>query len=98
MDNLNQIQSLLANLSNDIQTMHDNTSRQMDTFMGALDDIAAHTLAVQAILVTLLETHPVDMDKVLGWIDANTQGTVENGGDVSKSKALATYLVTGKAE
>ena len=98
MQNADQIQTLLANLSRDIEKMSETTGQQLNVFMDALDDIAAHTLAVQAILVTMMETHPVDTAKVAKWIDDNTSTTTEGGGDVTKAKVLAEFLVTGKSE
>ena len=97
MSDLTQVQALLANLSNDIEKMTQITSEQLDVFMGALDDIAAHTLAVQAIIINIMKKVSVDPVEVEAWITENTR-SVNNGNGAEKAKALATYLITGKTE
>jgi len=97
MSDLTQVQALLANLSNDIEKMTQITSEQLDVFMGALDDIAAHTLAVQAIIINIMKKVSVDPVEVEAWITENTR-SVNNGNGAEKAKALAAYLITGKAE
>lgn len=99
MADLNEIQGILANLSQDIEKMSEITAGQLDIFMGALDDVAAHTLAVQAIMINVMKQITVDPDEVEAWIDENTKGVGDDSGEgAAKSKALARYLITGKAE
>ena len=92
---LTQIQTLLAGLSQDINKMQEVTSEQLDIFMGALDDIAAHTLAVQGILKIMMKTHPVDAGEVRQWILDNSARD-EQGNAPEKALALAAYLITGE--
>jgi hypothetical protein len=93
---LNHIQGLLNNLSKDIQTMADGQSDQGQRIFEAIDDIAAHTLATQAILVELMAKNPVDHEKIRQWIVSRTEEFSGAGGS-KKALALADLLITGKS-
>jgi hypothetical protein len=92
---LAQVNSLLTNLARDIQVVGDNTHTQFSRLMEAMDDIAAHMLAMQGIIAAMLPTNPVDPAVVKEWIGERTDAV---GGDGSKAKALANLLITGKLE
>jgi hypothetical protein len=91
---LNHIQGLLNNLGRDIQTMADSQSDSQSRLFEALDDISAHLLANQAILVQLLAKTPVDHGAVKDWIIERTKQYSEGGSE--KALALADFLLTGK--
>ncbi|MEO5375022.1 MAG: hypothetical protein H7840_12190 [Alphaproteobacteria bacterium] len=93
---LNQVQKMLTDLSGDVEQMTTVTRNQVDTLMGALDDIAAHTLAVQAILIQVMKTTPVDKDAVLAWVRDQTKTVDPSGEGTTKSLALAEFLITGR--
>ncbi|MBF0562643.1 MAG: hypothetical protein HQL37_11605 [Alphaproteobacteria bacterium] len=84
---------LLSGLSKDISDMASGTKQQTDTVMTALDDMAAHVLALQGIVLAMLEKVPVDAAVVDGWLD---QRTKEFGGSGQhKSRAIAAVLLKG---
>ncbi len=93
---LNHIQGLLNNLSKDIQTMSDGQNDQGQRLFEAIDDIAAHTLATQAVLVELMTKVQVDQEKIRQWIVTRTSEFSGEGGS-QKALALADLLMTGKA-
>lgn len=93
---LNHIQGLLTNLSKDVQSLSDGQNDQNQKILEALDDIAAHTLAMQAVLAAMLKKNPVELDPIRSWIVERTKEFSGEGGS-AKAVALAEYLVTGKA-
>ena len=84
--------SLLQKVSQDLRQMHDETTGEIDKIMGALDDIAANVLAVEAVVGTMAKKYPVDLADVQAWLKAH----LVDSGEVSKAEAMAEYLVTGK--
>lgn len=91
---LNHIQGLLNNLGRDIQNIADTQTDAQQRLFEALDDISAHLLASQAILVQLMAKTPVDHGAVKEWIVERTKQYNEGGSE--KALALADFLLTGK--
>lgn len=90
---LSEVQKMLTGISADIEHMASVTGSQVETVMNALDDIAAHTIAMQAILVTMMKTTAVDRDEVAAWIRAQRKGTDATGDSAAKAVALADFLI-----
>ena len=90
---LDQVQKMLNNLSQDIHSMSDTTRRHSEMVMTAIDDIATHMLAMQAIVVAILKQNPVELNGVLEWIDTHTNALDKTGQGTEKAKTLARYLV-----
>lgn len=95
---LNQVQTMLTDLSQDIDKMAGAMKAQVDAVMAAMDDVAAHTLAVQAILVNMLKKVEVNPDEVQAWIREQTKAVDASGAGAAKALALADYLVTGRRD
>ena len=57
-----------------------------------LDDIAAHIIAIEAILVQVLKKTAVDADAVKAWI---TEAT-DNGGGSTKTQIIVDSLLKGE--
>ncbi len=90
---LDQVQRMLSNLSNDIQTMPDASRRHTDLVIGAMNDFAAHMLAIQAIIVAMLKQTPLDADPMMRWIDTRTNTIKKTGSDSEEAKVLARHLL-----
>jgi hypothetical protein len=62
-----------------------------------LDDIAAHIIAIEAILVQVLKKTAVDSDAVKAWIvEATEENTAEDGGE-TKTQIIVDSLLKGEA-
>jgi len=89
---LSQVQGLLSKVADDLDKMSRTTNAQTDMLLGAIDDLAANIFATQAIMSVMLETHPVDAEKVKAWINDQT-GTPDKA---PKAHALVDMLLEKK--
>ncbi|MCB2109097.1 MAG: hypothetical protein KDE14_15410 [Rhodobacteraceae bacterium] len=69
---MSQVQGLLNKVSDDIDRMGKTTSSQLDSVLGAIDDLAANIFATQAVLAILLKKHPVSAEEAKAWIKEQT--------------------------
>lgn len=92
---LNQIQHMLHNVSDAVQTMGDSSTHNIDVIMGALDDMAANVMATQAVVATMLKKYPVELAEVEAWLKQDIQNPE---GIPATTLAVTRYLVTGKSE
>lgn len=92
---LNQIQHMLHNVSDAVQTMGDQSSHNMEVVMGALDDIAANVMATQAVVAVLLKKFPLEMAEVEAWLNQDIQNP---NGIPTTTLAVTRYLVTGQKD
>jgi hypothetical protein len=79
---LSQVQGLLTRVGDDLDKMARTTGAQMDTVLGAIDDLAANLFATQAILCMMMKDKPVDAAAAKAWI------TKQAGGASNTPKAL----------
>ena len=71
---LSQVQGLLTRVSDDLDKMGKQSNAQMDTVLGAIDDLAANLFATQALLCMLLKEKKVDGAAAKAWISAQAGG------------------------
>ncbi|MDX2223513.1 MAG: hypothetical protein SFV21_12235 [Rhodospirillaceae bacterium] len=71
---LSQVQGLLNKVSDDIDRMGKTTNTQLDSVLGAIDDLAANIFATQAVVAMLLKKHPVSAEEAKDWIRGQTSG------------------------
>ena len=64
---LSQVMGLLTRVSDDLEKVG-STASQMDTLLGAIDDLSANVFATQALLCLLLKDHPVKAADAKAWI------------------------------
>jgi hypothetical protein len=79
---LSQVQGLLTRVGDDLEKMGRTHNAQMDTVLGAIDDLAANLFATQAILCMMLKDKPVDAAAAKAWV------TQQAGGASNAPKAL----------
>ncbi len=92
---LNQIQHILNTVTDSVQDIGDTNVKNMDVFMGALDDMAANIMATQAVVAVLLKKYPVELEEVIDWLAQD----IQNEGEIpSHTLAVTKYLVTGVLE
>jgi len=64
---LSQVMGLLTRVSDDIGKVG-TTAGQLDTLLGAIDDLSANVFATQALLCVLLKQYPVKAEDAKAWI------------------------------
>ncbi|TAL04001.1 MAG: hypothetical protein EPO08_02700 [Rhodospirillaceae bacterium] len=64
---LSQVMGLLTRVSDDLGKVG-TTASQLDTLLGAIDDLSANVFATQALLCLLLKDHPVKAEEAKAWI------------------------------
>ncbi|MFN3077637.1 MAG: hypothetical protein ABT940_12290 [Alphaproteobacteria bacterium] len=91
---ISQIVDTLTGLTRDINNMANVTKEQVSMVLGALDDIAAHTLAMQGIVGAILKKVPVDGAEVAAWIESQTAGFDATPTSAGKAKAIAAAMLS----
>ena len=71
---LSQVQGLLTRVSDDLDKMGRQTNAQVDTILGAIDDLAANLFATQALLCILMKDKKVDAAAAKDWIAKQAGG------------------------
>jgi len=64
---LSQVMGLLTRVSDDLEKVG-STAAQMDTLLGAIDDLSANVFATQAILCIALKDRPIKAEDAKAWI------------------------------
>ena len=89
---LSQVQGLLTRVSDDLDKMGRSTNAQVDTILGAIDDLSANLFATQAILCQMMKDKPVDAAAAKAWI-TNLAGGAANA---PKALEVVDLLVNSK--
>lgn len=91
-DEIKEVEKNVLDLKTDLVAIREGVEGSFDQ----LDDIAAHIIAIEAILVELIKKTPVDADAVKAWI---VTATGENTGDAegdSKTRIIVDSLLKGE--
>ena len=92
-DEIKDIEKTVNGLRDDLLKIRDGVDGHYDQ----LDDIAAHIIALEAILVEVLKKSDVDSEAVKAWIvEATKSSTGDDEGSV-KAKIIAESLIKGEA-
>ena len=89
---MSQVQGLLGKVADDLDRMGKTTNSQLDSLLGAIDDLAANIFATQAVVAVRLKKHPVSTDDVKKWIEAQTGSPTAT----PKAHAIIDMLVKGE--
>lgn len=88
---LSQIQHMLSRVNDEVQKMGEITDARADTVLGAMDDMAANMLALQAVVEALLKKYPIDPADARAVLDAQLSN-VE--GEAPKARAVLDNLLS----
>ena len=83
-----QIKEIDGNLK-DLKERLQNIGSAVDAHFDQLDDIAAHIIALEAVMVQVMKTVDVDMDAAKAWI---REATAESTGTDEGSTKAQTVL------
>ncbi len=71
---LSQVQGLLTRVADEVDKAGKLHNAQMDTVLGAIDDLAANLFATQALLCLMLKDQTVDATAAKAWIAKQAGG------------------------
>ena len=82
-----QIKEIDGNLK-DLRDHLKNIGSAVDAHFDQLDDIAAHIIALEAVMVQVMKNIDVDMDAAREWIRENTSESTGTGEGSLKAQAV----------
>jgi hypothetical protein len=90
-DEIKTVEISVKQLKTDLNSIKDGVDGQFDQ----LDDIAAHIIAIEAVLVEVLKTASVDADAIKKWIVKETTLSTDNDGGSTKTQTIVDGLLAG---
>ena len=91
-DQIKEIDTNIKQLRDDLK----NIGTAADAHFDQLDDLAAHIIAVEAILCVAMQKVDVDGAAVKDWIKKNTSGSSDNEDGSEKVHLIAEQLLNGE--
>lgn len=85
------LQTSLAKLSTDITAIGDQATQRLDE----MESMAAHVMAIEAVLAVILKTHPVDADAVKAEVVRRTSAFSDDPNGSPTVQAVAADIVSG---
>ena len=91
-DEIKEVEKNVGDLKTELVKIRDGVEGSFDQ----MDDIAAHIIAIEAILVQVLKKSTVDADAVKAWIvDATEEGATDQTGS-TKTQIIVDSLLKGE--
>ncbi|MCC9620813.1 hypothetical protein LPB41_03830 [Thalassospira sp. MA62] len=94
---LDEIQDLIQKLSGELGDMSEAASRHIDDLHVAVNNVASHVLAMEAVLTLVAQKVDVDEQAALGWIRDKTAAYAEDSTESSAAEGIVKSLL-GKEE
>lgn len=94
---LDEIQELIQKLSGELGDMSEAASRHIDDLHVAVNNVASHVLAIEAVLSLVAKKVDVDETEALQWIRDKTAAYAEDSSESSAAEGIAQSLL-GKEE
>ena len=91
-DEIKEVEKSVNDLKTDLIAIKAGVEGSFDQ----LDDIAAHIIAVEAILVQVLKQTKVDADAVKTWIVEATEESTGDSGGSEKTQIIVDSLLKGE--
>jgi hypothetical protein len=88
-DQIKEIDGSLKGLRDNLKNIGGAVDQQLDQ----LDDIAAHVIALEALVLQMLKKAPVDVDAAKAWVLKNTEGSTGKIGGSTKAREIVEHLV-----
>ena len=91
-DEIKEVEKSVGGLKTELVAIKNGVEGSFDQ----LDDIAAHIIAVEAILVQVLKKSEVDADAVKAWIVEATKESTGDGDGSTKTQIIVDSLLKGE--
>tara|TARA_B100001250_G_C19315564_1_gene578157 strand:+ start:297 stop:596 length:300 start_codon:yes stop_codon:yes gene_type:complete len=92
-DEIKEVEKNVLDLKEDLLAIKSGVEGSFDQ----LDDIAAHIIAIEAILVQIIKKTPVDAEAVKAWIVEATEASTGDEGGSTKTQIIVDNLLEGLA-
>ena len=92
-DEIKEVEKNVLDLKSDLTAIKNGVEGSFDQ----LDDIAAHIIAIEAILVEVIKKTPIDAEAVKAWIVEATQASTGDEGGSTKTQIIVDNLLEGLA-
>jgi len=92
-DEIKEVEKNVLDLKEDLLAIKSGVEGSFDQ----LDDIAAHIIAIEAILVQVIKKTPVDAEAVKAWIVEATEASTGDEGGSTKAQIIVDNLLEGLA-
>ncbi len=90
---LDEIQELIQKLSGELGDMSEAASRHIDELHMAVNNVASHVLAIEAILALIVQKVDIDDAAALQWIRDKTAAFAEDSSEGSAAEGIAQSLL-----
>ncbi len=87
---IDRVQGLLQTVSSDVNCFYSETQTNTETFLQALDDVAANVLGLQSIIAAMVKKYPVDADEAKAWLTSNMDA---EGEGTDKAAAVVDFVL-----
>lgn len=94
---IDEIQELIQKLSGELGEMSEAASRHIDDLHVAVNNVASHVLAIEAILALVAQKVEIDDAAAIQWIRDKSAAYAEDGNEGSAAEGIAQSLL-GKEE
>ncbi|AXO13453.1 MULTISPECIES: hypothetical protein [Thalassospira] len=94
---LDEIQELIQKLSGELGDMSEAASRHIDDLHVAVNNVASHVLAIEAVLSLVAQKVEVDEAEAIKWIRDKTAAYAEDSSESSAAEGITKSLL-GKEE
>lgn len=91
---IREIQETLQKLSGELGDMSQSAARHIDDLHNAVNNVASHTLAIEAIISAIADKVDIDEAAVSAWIRGKTAEFAEDGNEGSDAENIAKSLLT----
>ncbi len=87
---IEKVQGLLNTVSEDVNRLYDEALKNNETFLEALDDVAAHVFGLESVVAAIAKKYPIDADEAKAWLKANMD---PDGQGTEKAEAVVDSLL-----
>jgi hypothetical protein len=92
-ETLQSVQDLLSGLSQDIRKLAGSIEEEKLEVRRHLDELAAHILAIEGVLIALLRDNPTAAEKAKDWIDGQITEHAGSAADAELATGIAENLI-----
>lgn len=89
LDQVGTLQSVLSKLSEDISTIGDHATQRLDE----VESIAAHVVAIEAVLAVMLKSHSIDPEELRSEVTARTRAFSDDPNGSPTVQAVAADII-----
>jgi len=89
LDQVGTLQSALSKLSEDISAIGDHATQRLDE----VESIAAHVMAIEAVLAVMLKSHSIDPEELRAEVTARTRVCSDDPNGSPTVQAVAADII-----